>query len=68
MAIDYSEFMVRYDKWCVKCKYKDRDENKDPCEECLENPTNINTERPINFTERQGSQNGKEMAIDHSVQ
>lgn len=29
---------VRYDLYCKKCKYKDLDENKSPCEECSDQP------------------------------
>lgn len=47
-----SEMMVRYDLWCNKCKHKDIKENDEPCEECLSNPINLNTERPICFKEK----------------
>ena len=46
------EKIVEYEKYCDKCKHKDVNEVKDPCHECLENPTNIHSKKPINFEEK----------------
>jgi len=40
---------VRFDIWCGQCKYSDREEIKDPCNECLACPTNIDSEKPVFF-------------------
>lgn len=43
---------VRFDIWCEQCKYNDRDEIKDPCNECLAYPTNVDSEKPVYFEEK----------------
>ena len=50
--IENNQRIVCYDIWCQKCLCKDIKENDEPCEECLDNPTNENTERPIKFKEK----------------
>lgn len=45
-----TEMEVYFDTYCRQCKYKDRNENQDPCDECLAYSFNINTHKPINFT------------------
>lgn len=44
--------IVRFDIWCDKCQYKDLAENEAPCDECLENPVNDGTEKPVKYEER----------------
>lgn len=45
---------VYFDKYCEKCKYKDLKEAKDPCHECLSNPVNLYSHKPINFKTESG--------------
>lgn len=45
---------VYFDKYCEKCKYKDLKEVKDPCHECLSNPVNLYSHKPINFKTESG--------------
>ena len=49
---DY-DFEVRFDQYCKKCKHwKENDKGLDePCNECLDNPTNVNSHKPIKFEE-----------------
>lgn len=42
---------VRFDKYCGKCVHKKLKETLDPCNECLDNPYNENTEKPRYFKE-----------------
>jgi len=46
---------VRFDEWCSKCEYSDITEDnmnpKDPCWDCLHEPMNIDSHKPINFKE-----------------
>ena len=37
---------VEFDVYCKKCKYRDRDENLNPCCDCLEIPARENTHIP----------------------
>ena len=43
---------VRFDIWCEQCKYSDRDEIKDPCNDCLATPANTDSEKPLYFEEK----------------
>ena len=44
--------IVRFDKYCKDCEYSDLDEAYDPCNECLYSPANQNSQKPINFKEK----------------
>lgn len=35
--------------WCDECKYKNQAENQDPCYDCLQEPVNIDSRRPVYF-------------------
>lgn len=43
---------VNYADYCSKCKHLKKAEYKEPCNECLENPSRDGTEVPINFEEK----------------
>lgn len=42
---------VRFDKYCATCKYKDLDEVKDPCNDCLVVGMREETEVPEYYEE-----------------
>ena len=44
---EYKE--VYFHKYCEKCKYKDVDDVKDPCNECLDEPANLYSHKPVKF-------------------
>lgn len=50
MEDDYKE--VRFDLYCRFCKYYNREERMDPCNECLESGMNQNSSKPVFFKER----------------
>ena len=43
---------VSFNQYCNTCEYKDLDEVKDPCNECLETPVNENSCKPIMYKEK----------------
>lgn len=45
------EHFVEFDKYCDICKHKDcKDiEGEEPCNECLQNPVNLESRKPIKF-------------------
>ena len=51
MNYEYKE--VYYDKYCETCKYADMDDTKDPCNECLGEPTNLHSHKPVKYKEDQ---------------
>lgn len=47
------EKIVDFGKYCPKCEYYISEDYKDPCHECLNNPTNVYSQKPINFKEKE---------------
>ena len=48
---DYKE--VLYNEYCKKCVHKDLDEHEEPCEECMSEPVNLWSKRPVKFEENE---------------
>ena len=44
--------MVEFDKYCKTCKHSEVKDNEEPCDECLDNPVNVNSHRPVNWEEK----------------
>lgn len=42
---EYKE--VDFHKYCKTCKYSKNKDTDEPCDECLENPVNTNSHRPV---------------------
>lgn len=42
--------------YCKTCKHKDEKDYLDPCHECLNNPTNVNSQRPVNYEDEKGDE------------
>lgn len=40
---------VYYNRYCKTCKHKKLPEEADPCDECLSNPVNYATHKPMNW-------------------
>lgn len=43
---------VYFNKYCVSCKYEKLTEKDDPCHECLNNPENLYSHKPVNWKEK----------------
>lgn len=48
---EYKE--VRFDIYCSQCVREKEPESNDKCHECLSNPLNLYSEKPINFKEKE---------------
>lgn len=46
---EYKE--VFFNEYCDKCEFKDVDQGENPCNECLDNPSNLYSHKPVNFKE-----------------
>ena len=44
--------IVYFDQYCENCKYCKTDQSEDPCYECLSNPVNVHSHRPVKWSER----------------
>lgn len=51
MISNYKE--VYFDPYCEKCKYMKKAEQEEPCDECLNNPVNEYTHRPVKFEKKE---------------
>ena len=43
---------VYFHEYCVKCKHRKAKNNEEPCNECLSEPLNWNTHRPVKYEEK----------------
>lgn len=43
---------VYFDQYCNKCKNKKVDVNESPCSECLDDPVNLYSHKPVKFEEK----------------
>ena len=50
---------VFFDRYCSKCEYKNRPETANPCWDCLDSPSNVDSHRPVYFKE--ASENEKQI-------
>ena len=48
-----TEMEVNFKYYCKLCKYENLEETKDPCNDCLDHPSNINSRKPIRFKEKE---------------
>lgn len=50
MQIETKE--VYFNEYCKLCKNQSLAEHEDPCHDCLNTPSNINSHKPVNFEDR----------------
>ena len=55
---DYKE--VYFNEYCKTCKYLGIDDVKDPCNECLSEPVNLHSHKPVYYEadEKKAKANG----------
>lgn len=44
---------VYFHEYCPKCKYALSNPYMEPCDRCLDEPTNLYSHKPINFEEKE---------------
>ena len=49
MALDDGLKEVYFDEYCQTCEYKDIKESEDPCDECLDEPVNQYSHKPVRY-------------------
>lgn len=47
--MEIREHIVDFETYCQNCKFKDKEDWKDPCHTCLSMPTNTNSRKPYYF-------------------
>lgn len=43
---------VYFGEYCKTCKYEKKTESEDPCYECLENPVNLYSHKPMYYEKK----------------
>lgn len=43
---------VHFNEYCAKCKFKNNKEDDTPCDECLSNPVNVYSHKPVKYEEK----------------
>lgn len=51
MAMDEERQEVLYGRYCKSCKYKDKLQHEEPCNECLDTPVNLYSQKPVKYEE-----------------
>ena len=44
---------VYYHLYCEKCKHQGVEHTEEPCNECLHNPVNLYSHKPVKFEEKE---------------
>lgn len=52
-----AEKLVEFEKYCKDCKHLEKEENEEPCWECLTNPVNEDSHKPLYFEESDSPKN-----------
>ena len=47
--MEYLDKFVDFKTYCKSCKHRDLEEWRDPCHECLDNPVNTHSKKPVNY-------------------
>ena len=51
-AIDEDYQEVYFYEYCKTCEYYDKPMEEEPCNECLDNPVNLYSHKPVNWKEK----------------
>lgn len=51
--------IVEFEKYCQTCEFIDYNDAEDPCHDCLNNPTNINSRKPVRYKKAEKKDNKK---------
>lgn len=43
---------VRFDEYCKTCKFKNNTEEDTPCDECLAEPANLYSHKPVKYVKK----------------
>ena len=51
--MDTDTKFVWFADYCSRCEHKDLPESELPCDECLAEPVNLNSHKPVYFKEKE---------------
>ena len=58
---------VYFDQYCKSCKYHGLEESKDPCNDCLAEPSNTNSHKPMNYESKNNFEQHEVPTIDYTT-
>lgn len=61
-----NEKEVRFDIWCPKCVHHDEPETEDPCDACMNEPSNWGSTKPYMFKPKDSSEERNEKTRERS--
>lgn len=44
---------VHFHEFCKQCKYDRVKETEEPCDECMSEPTNLNSHKPVKYEKKE---------------
>lgn len=50
---DYPEKEVYFHEYCKSCKHEALEGIEEPCNECLDNPVNLHSHKPVKYEEKE---------------
>lgn len=50
--MDYPNKEVYFNQYCKLCKHEKVSDTEEPCNECLDNPINLYSHKPVKFEEK----------------
>lgn len=53
--MEYALKEVYFDNFCAQCVHKDNEENEPPCDECLAEPVNEYSHKPVKFLKKESA-------------
>lgn len=56
--MEYVNKIVEFVEYCHKCEYENTSSDFNPCSECLANPTNVHSQKPVNFKKKKHKKKG----------
>jgi hypothetical protein len=60
--MEYRDKFVDFNRYCKICEHYKKNESEDPCWDCLSNPINTNSHKPVNYKVSEDIKNlGKEI-------
>lgn len=60
------DHIVEFDKYCKTCIFRGNNDKKgeEPCNECLDNPINQNSRKPVKYKEDINMKHNKSEGVD----
>lgn len=50
--MEYPDKEVYFNQYCRSCEYWNLEDADEPCNECLDNPTNLYSHKPVKWKEK----------------